>query len=604
MGNEHPANPVDKVMATWQRHVNIRRNAAGVLLLAMCVLLLGAESAASATDSLTLPSGPTSATTAVPAYRQANNVAILSVHGVIDGVTLMSLERRIKKAEAAGADAIVLDINTPGGEMFATLEICSLLKNRGEIPSNVVAWIHPTAYSAGTIMALACREIIVAPGSTFGDAAPIDMFGRQMNPTERAKFLSPLLTEIVDSARRNHYDENLVQAFVMLGQELWMIENITTLERVFVDRREYRSVFGVDPPDNVNAVSPSAAALSSPSTLRPWVNTSIPRASDQSSLDQSQLTQQVEFEQMLPPVRQPLTADDGPNWRLLMQVTDGTTLLTLKPDEAVFYGLAESVVATDNDLRAFFGAQTSVRYDQTWSESLVRFLVSLPVRAVLIAIFLICLFVELAMPGFGVFGTAAIVALLVLIGAPALAGMAQWWDILLIGVGLVLVVVELFILPGLGIAGVAGAICLLVGIVGTFVSADVSTVEGRDQMWTGFILTIISVFGAGVIIWLLSRTVHNVPLVNRLILHAELKNGGAAGAGEPMGLLQAMGASSPAIQMGALGVAETDLRPSGRALVNGRMLDVKSVGSYINKGTPVRVVSVGQFVIEVEEAGA
>ena len=604
MGNEHPANRVDQVMATLQRQANFRRSAACVFLLAMCVLLLGAESAVSATDSPTLQSGPTSATTAVPAYRQANNVAILSVHGVIDGVTLMSLERRIKKAVSAGADAIVLDINTPGGEMFATLEICSLLKNRGETPANVVAWIHPTAYSAGTIIALACREIIVAPGSTFGDAAPIDMFGRQMNATERAKFLSPLLTEIVDSARRNHYDENLVQAFVMLGQELWMIENITTLERVFVDRREYRSVFGVDPPDNVNSVSPSAAALSSPSTLRPWVNTSIPRASDQSSLDQSQLTQQVEFEQMLPPVRQPLTANDGPNWRLLMQVTDGTTLLTLKPDEAVFYGLAESVVATDNDLRAFFGAQTSVRYDQTWSESLVRFLVSLPVRAVLIAIFLICLFVELAMPGFGVFGTAAIVALLVLIGAPALAGMAQWWDILLIGVGLVLVVVELFILPGLGIAGVAGAICLLVGIVGTFVSADVSTVEGRDQMWTGFILTIISVFGAGVIIWLLSRTIHNVPLVNRLILHAELKNSGAAGAGEPMGLLQAMGASSPAIQMGALGVAETDLRPSGRAMVNGRMLDVKSVGSYINKGTPVRVVSVGQFVIEVEEAGA
>jgi membrane-bound serine protease (ClpP class) len=173
--------------------------------------------------------------TAVPAYRQANRVAILTIEGIIDSVTLMSLERRMKKAVADGADAVVLDINTPGGEMFSTLEICALLRNRADTPANVVAWIHPTAYSAGTIIALACREIVVAPGSTLGDAAPIDMFGRQMNPTERAKFLSPLLTEIVDSARRNHYDEKLVQAFIMLDQELWMIENFTTGERIFVD---------------------------------------------------------------------------------------------------------------------------------------------------------------------------------------------------------------------------------------------------------------------------------------------------------------------------------------------------------------------------------
>lgn len=582
-----------------------RKRAAHVLLYALCVLMLGAGPGASTESSAPAPPSPARQTAAVPAYRQANSVAILSVHGVIDGVTLRSLERRIKKAVENGADAIVLDINTPGGEMFATLEICSLLKSRSETPANVVAWIHPTAYSAGTIIALACREIIVAPGSTFGDAAPIDMFGRQMNPTERAKTLSPLLTEIIDSARRNHYDENLVKAFVMLDQALWMIENTATQERVFVDRAEYRKVFGEDPPANMSPVSPSAAALNAPSALLPWVNTSIPRTSDHSSLDQRQLSQQVDFEQMLPPVRQPLTSADAPNWRLLMPVTDGTTLLTLKPDEAMFYGLAAAVAANDSDVRAFFGAQTSIRYDETWSEGLVRFLVSWPVRVLLIAIFLICLFVELAMPGFGLFGSAAIVALLILIGAPALAGMAQWWDILLIVIGLVLVLVELFILPGFGVAGVAGAICLLVGIVGTFVSADVGSPEGRNQMWAGFVLTIVTVFGSGVIIWLLSRFMNNVPIINRLILHAELKDAEAVGAGgEPISLLQAMGSAPPTLQVGAVGVAETDLRPAGRALIDGRMVDVKSIGSYIDKGTPIRVVSVGRFVIEVEEAGA
>ncbi|MHC4717464.1 MAG: hypothetical protein ACYS5V_10875, partial [Planctomycetota bacterium] len=53
------------------------------------------------------PSGTPAAATAVPAYRQANKVAILTVHGGIDGITLRSLERRVRQARADGADAIV-----------------------------------------------------------------------------------------------------------------------------------------------------------------------------------------------------------------------------------------------------------------------------------------------------------------------------------------------------------------------------------------------------------------------------------------------------------------------------------------------------------------
>lgn len=585
-----------------------------VLMAALMVLALGARGSAN-TSSLASSAASSQSVSgaAVPAYRQANRVAILTIHGVIDGVTLTSIERRMKQALADGAEAVVLDINTPGGEMFSTLEICALLKNRSEAPANVVAWIHPTAYSAGTIIALAAREIVVAPGSTMGDAAPIDIFGRQMNPTERAKFLSPLLTEIIDSARRHHYDEKLVQAFVMLGQELWMIENIATKERVFVDRAEYQTVFGEDPPTNITPVTPSAAAVITgrASDLRPLINQTIPRTSDLAAMDPQMQQQQVEYEKVLPPARQSLTAADRSTWRLLMQVTDGTTLLTIKPDEAVYYGLASAVIANDADVQTFFGAQSVTRYDQTWSEGLVRFLVSLPVRIVLIIVFLICLFVELAMPGFGVFGTAAIVAILILIGAPALAGLAQWWDILLIGAGLLLVLAELFLIPGTGLAGVGGAVCLLVGLVGTFISGDVSSPQGQNQLWTGVAATFTAVFVSGVAMWFISRQLHSFPIINRLILHTELKDpdadamavAGTAG-GASVGLLEAMGPrreSQRALQQGDLGVAETDLRPAGRAMFNGRMIDVKSVGNYIAKGTPVRILSVGRFVIEVEE---
>ncbi|MHC4274931.1 MAG: Clp protease/crotonase-like domain-containing protein [Planctomycetota bacterium] len=137
------------------------------------------------------PSGTPAPATAVPAYRQANKVAILTVQGGIDGITLRSLERRVRQARADGADAIVFDIDTPGGALDATLDICHLI--RTEAPANTVAWINPQAYSAGTIIALACREIVVAPSSAFGDAAPISPFGA-IPATERAK-VEPLRRE-------------------------------------------------------------------------------------------------------------------------------------------------------------------------------------------------------------------------------------------------------------------------------------------------------------------------------------------------------------------------------------------------------------------------
>ena len=99
---------------------------------------------------------------AIPAFRQANTVAVLTIDGPIDGITLHSLEHRVKTAKDRGAEAIVLDINTPGGELPATLDITHLIRN--DMPANTVAWINPAAYSAGTIIALACREIVERGG--------------------------------------------------------------------------------------------------------------------------------------------------------------------------------------------------------------------------------------------------------------------------------------------------------------------------------------------------------------------------------------------------------------------------------------------------------
>ena len=102
-------------------------------------------------------------TNPVPSYRQATDVAVITIEGVVDTVTVQSFKRRLE--ESKNADAIVVELNTPGGDLMSTLQICYEIKNNA--PQNTVAWIRPHAFSAGTIISLACREIIVSKGSTF-----------------------------------------------------------------------------------------------------------------------------------------------------------------------------------------------------------------------------------------------------------------------------------------------------------------------------------------------------------------------------------------------------------------------------------------------------
>ena len=199
------------------------------------------------------------------------------------------------------------------------------------------------------------------------------------------------------------------------------------------------------------------------------------------------------------------------------------------------------------------------------------------------------------------FGATAGVALLIVIGAPWLTGMAQWWEILLIAVGLGLIAVELFVIPGFGIAGVSGAGCVLVGLIGTFVSDDLSSPAGQSDLLQGLAATLTALFAAGVGAWFLFRQIETLPLLSRFILKTQLPPAGP-GMSSGGGLLDSLGAVPLPLQAGDLGIAETDLRPAGRADFDGRLVDVKSVGAYIERGARLRVAAVGPFGIEVEDA--
>jgi membrane-bound serine protease (ClpP class) len=492
---------------------------------------------------------------AVPAGRQAERVAVLPITGPIDSVTLWSIERRLKAATEQGFQAVVLELDTPGGEVGATIDIC--LRIKSEAPANTVAWIHPKAYSAGTLIALSCREIIVAPGSVFGDAAPIVAIpglGLQPLPqAERAKMESPLLDELDAAAERRGDDPRLLHAFVVTERELWLAERASDGARRFVDRADLE-LLGIDP-------QTAPAKLDPGSGRRPT-----------------------------PPAE--LALDPQDNWRIVETIDDGARLLVAQSDEALRWGLAASTVKDDQELQQFFAAREIVRFPESWTEAVVRLLVSWPMRILLIAIFVVALVIETLHPGIGVAGAIAAGALILLVGAPSLLGLAEWWEILLVVAGIGLISVEIFITPGIGFIGLFGAICVLFGLIASFTGSDPTSANERSLLLTASTTTVAGLLIGGLLTWFASRWFRETTLFRRAVLSASV----AGGHEIPL-------RSEPQLPtVGARCHADTDLRPSGRVRVQDELFDAQSTGDYIARGAAVVVIARSGRTLIVEPA--
>jgi len=505
---------------------------------------------------------------AVPAWRHASTVGVIEIHGEIDAITKTTLQRRLERALKDGCDAVVLELDTPGGEVGATLDICSIIKS--EAPANTVAWIRPKAYSAGTIIALSAREIIVAPAASFGDAAPITglpglgLIG--LPPTERAKIEAPIVGEVLDSARRRGYDERLVQAFVRLGTELWLIERDDGI-RAVVDAVEYERAVGAEPDRDAPIALP--AATSTPSAIPEALVRGLVGGQDVLDSPTREGTSR----------REPIPEAERGRWRPIGQLVASDALLVVRGDEARALGLAAGEVDGDDGLTVWFGATRLLRYPESWSESLSRTLTQWPIQLLLVALVVIFGVIEFFTPGFGVAGGIAAAALLVLVGAPLVAGLSQWWTLLAVGVGIAAVLAEVATLFSGGIVGLLGAGSILAGLVGLFVSDGLSTPEGQDQLARGFAVVLggilLGAFGA----WLAAHLLPRWGLARISVLDATVAGGPAR--------LGIQGEPLPA--RGAEGIAASTLRPSGRVTIDGAPFDAVSSQGFIDAGTKVRV---------------
>ncbi len=587
---------------------------------ALCLIALGAvSSVSSAAETGAAGAGAASTPRAVPAARKATNVAIITIEGPIDAVTAFSVERRMKLAEKGGADCIVFDIDTPGGEVPAVLQITGAIK-RSPI-TNTVGWINPNAYSGGAYIALSCREIVVAQSATMGDAAPI--YGgvagiQQMAPTERAKMLSPLLADIVDSARLRGYDEKLVQGLVILGVELWMIRDKETGEVFFIDEDEWAHLFATTPPRG-NPRMPSGAAPGSerPTPTGGGEEEVGPFVGDSTRTDRSEflsgssqlpasVADEVSGQLEVVSTRPNFAEAEASRYEFVTYATDGRALLTLTESDLKFFRLAQDTVKNDEELKQFLGATNLRRLDQTWSESLVAFMTQgfsgLIVRGVLIVVFLLGMFLELSMPGVGLPGLVAIAALAGLFVPPMLIGASSWWALAAIGGGIAMLLLEILVIPGFGVPGILGLGLLLVGLVGSFAGLGEmfpGAGSGDTSALTWALATVLTaIFVSAVGMYFLSKYTHRMPIANRLLLSPETTR--PTDDNSMFGAMSATRTGDAAVRVGDVGRATTPLRPSGSAMFGEQLVDVVSEFGFVDANQRVRVTSVTKYRVGVE----
>lgn len=266
-------------------------------------------------------------------------------------------------------------------------------------------------------------------------------------------------------------------------------------------------------------------------------------------------------------------------------------ILTLDYDQAVDLGLAAYMAESLDDLLAAEGLSAAriERFQETPTDRFARWLVSPAVMGLLIAVGVGGLFIELKTPGVGLPGAVGLAALGVYFFGSYLATLSGYMELIAFFLGLVLLGLEIFVIPGFGIPGVAG-ILLMVGAL--FFAMFNRAPDGFDfhfarvevPLWT---LTM-SLFATAPILWLAAWLLPKTPLYGHLTLappHREPSlAGGARGGMETE--------ASFALRAGQRGRAITPLRPAGKALIDDHRVDVVSEGEFIDADTEIEIVAV------------
>lgn len=266
------------------------------------------------------------------------------------------------------------------------------------------------------------------------------------------------------------------------------------------------------------------------------------------------------------------------------------------PQPLLGAGIADNLEALLDHLHGE-GNYSVQKFEVSWSEKLAQYLTQ--VTPLLLALGLLCLFIEFKIPGFGVFGILGISLLGLVFFGQFVAGLSSHEPILFFLLGFTLLAVELFFFPGVMLLALSGAALMLGSLI--WAMADLWPSEPLTISGDVFVMPLANVL-AGVIlaVLLFIALLKYLPkggLWDRLVLHAAVS-------GEPVvaRALTGGGLGEPAATslMAKTGIAATALFPSGQVEIESRRYEARLVMGFAEAGTPVIVTGLAEFGLIVE----
>ena len=416
---------------------------------------------------------------ASPVYR-------IPVTGTIELGLAPFVGRALREAAEAGASAVVLDLDTPGGRVDAAWEIIDAVRD-ASVP--VYAYVNRRALSAGAMIALSADGLYMRPGSTLGAATPVTGQGEKASE----KMVSAMRSTFRALAEERGFDPRIAEAMVD-----------ETIE--------------------------------------------VPG------------------------------------------VVEAGRLLTLTTEEAVGLQVATGEVADYPALLTAVGlepATPTVDLSPNWAEKVVRFLTNPAVAPLLLSLGFLGLLIEIKTPTFGAAGAIGLLSLGAFFGARLIVNLAGIEELLLLAVGLALIALEVFVIPGTGMAGILGGAAVLGSVV--------MSMLGSFPTWGDLLeaggLVALSILAVVIVAYALVRHLPHSRRLSGIFLRSETSR--------ETGYL-----SAPPREdlVGQLGVALTDLRPAGTARFGDERVDVVTEGPWIEAESPVKVVRAEGYRQVVREA--
>ena len=294
-------------------------------------------------------------------------------------------------------------------------------------------------------------------------------------------------------------------------------------------------------------------------------------------------------------------AEQPDQWKKLGSVESSGRgrFLEVAGAEAVTLGLADAVVSSREQLAARYSLEDLRVLNPGGMDTAIDILNSGWVTGLLLVLGLIGLYIEFTAPGTGIGGLLAAACFALLFWSHLLGGTAGWLQVVLFLLGVGFIVVELFILPGTMVAGVAGAVLILISVV--MVTQGFLVPETARQLHTlssTLLMILLSCLAFTVAAVVISRRMGTLPVLNRLTLEPPEPDE-SGGRGE----VGAVALTPGSVQVGDLGVAHTALRPGGKARFGDRYVDVMTQGDFLPRGSRIRIVRVSgnQVLVEPHE---